>query len=208
VEQALLDGGAKLAICEYIMDKYTFATSQTERGHYFQLGEVEYILCGNDSELANVTEMFSKIFVIRLAINALDAFLKSPVLHPLARLAEALVTGFTKACADMLRLYMGEAVAIYPSLAQPALAYSDYLRLFLLQQDKNTQLNRMRQLIQVNLAQSGNSFALKEHSASFKARAEVSINLLFLPALHLDKLGFPNFSGNKYLIIKETRAGY
>jgi len=208
VEQALLDGGAKLAICEYIMDKYTFATSRTERGHYFQRGEVEYILCGNDSELANVLEMFTKIFVIRWAIDALEAFLKSPVFHPVARLAEALTAGFVRACADMLRLYQGEVVALCPSMAQPALAYSDYLRLFLLQQDKNTQLERMRQLIQVNLAQSGQPFALKEHSTSIRARAEISINLWFLPALHLDKLGFPNFSGDRYYIVKEARAGY
>lgn len=209
LEVAIQDGGEKLSICEYIMDKYTFATTRTERGHYFQLGEVEYILCGNAAELTNVGEMFLKIFVLRVAIDSLDAFLKSTILHPAARLAEALVSGFSRACLDMRNLYAGQPIELTPSVSQPTLAYSDHLRLFLLLQDKNTQLDRMRQLIQVNVRGSSNGkFALLQQSSSFTARTEVSINLLFLPALHLDKLGYKGFTSDRYTISQDTVAGY
>lgn len=208
LEQAMLDGGTKMGICEYIMDKYTFATSQTKRGHYFELGEAEYIICGNASELTNVGEMFLKIFVIRLAIDTLDAFLKSLTPHPVARLVEALVVGFGGACRDMVNLYAGLPTALCPSVPQPTLAYSDYVRLFLLLQDKNTQLDRMRQLIQVDVRSSNKEFTLQQHSGSFTVQAEVSINLLFLPALHLDKLGFPGFTPDRYIIVKEAVMGY
>jgi len=208
LEQSLLDGGTRLALGEYIMDKYTFATSQTERGHYFALGEVEYILCGQTSELANVSEMFLKIFVIRLAIDTLDIFLKSPLPHPAVRLAEALVSGFSMACTDMLKLYQGQSIALCPSSPQPVLAYSDYLRLFLLLQEKNQQLERMRQVLQVDVRKVDQSFALKQHSSCLSVHSEISINLLFLPVLHLDKLGFPGFSQNRYSLAKKITAGY
>lgn len=208
VEEAMAGGAERLGICEYIMDKYTFATSRTKRGHFFELGEAEYILWGHDAEIANVTEMFMKIFTIRLALNALDDFIKSPLPHPMARLAKALTEGFAQACRDMTCMYEGRPVALCPGLEGVTLSYSDYLRLFLLVQDKETQLERMRQLIQVNVRSSSKNFDLKECWGSFTAGAQVSINLFFLPALHLDKLGFPGFSPDGYKIFAEVTVGY
>jgi len=208
LEKAAADSGKKIALCEYIMDKYTFVTSQTQRGHYFELGEVEYILCGNDSELANITEMFAKIFAVRLAINSLDAFLKSVIPEPIVRLAQALAAGFVGATVDMIKLYDGQAVELYPKIAHPSLSYSDYLRIFLLLQNKKTQLDRMRQLVQIDVWKVNEEFLLQEHGGVITVEAEVSINLLFLPVLHLDKLGFRNFTEDRFLISREVTVGY
>ena len=40
----------KIYLTEYIMDKHTFITSPTQRGHYFNKGEVEYILFGRPAD--------------------------------------------------------------------------------------------------------------------------------------------------------------
>lgn len=206
LKSAAVSSGEKLAITEYIMDKFTFATSQTKRGHYFAIGEVEYILCGNNHQLVNLAEIFAKIFAIRFSLNVLNDFIKSPVPEPIARLCGALASGFGKGLKDMQLLYEGKEIDLYPGIVMPKVTYSDYLRLFLLLQSKKSHLDHMRQLMQVDLRMADMQFNLKNQSAAFTLEAEVSIDLLFIKGL--DKLYPERFSKGRFLITKRATVGY
>ena len=105
-------------LTEYIMDKYSFVTSPVSRGHYFDKGEVEYILCGHNYEIANITAAFFRVWGMRYALNAVDAFLLNPLPSLIARLAKALVQGFILATADMVQMYAGQDVPVCASLGK------------------------------------------------------------------------------------------
>ncbi len=206
------DGRNRLYITEYVLDKCTFLTSATKRQHYFKKGEIEYILCGDNSEMINLLSMFGYIWFFRYALNTLATFVQSSVAHPLARLAYSLAKGFLYAWQDVVKLYNGEGVAIIPNMADGIkIKYSDHLRIFLLLQNEKTQLERVRQLIQINIKsiqKQDADFELGDYQTSCRAVAEADINLWFIPVLHLDTLGLERFHDDKYRIAAETVFGY
>ena len=196
-------------ITEYIMDKYTFATSQTERNHFFNKAEVEYIICGQDIEAENAATILASMWFLRFCIDTVDYYVTSKIPHPLARLVWALVEGATRAFKDIFSLYTTtEGCAICPSIPGVKVSYSELLKIFLLMQSEKTKLNRMRQLLQVDLMQQSKDFRLGNCETVVRVKAEVKINLLFMPLLQLDKLNLQHFKGGKYVIRKETVSGY
>lgn len=202
----------RVFISEYILDKYTFATSRTERNHYFQKGETEYILCGNNKEIVNIMQVFAKIWSLRFTVNTIDKMITSKFPQFLLRFADALTEGFIRTCADMYKLYRGEGVFLCPSMSKGkagiTFKYSDHLRFLLLLQNKETQLDRMRQLAQIDVKMINSDFELKNITSQLRGSAEVSINLWFMPLFHLDKLGIRNFTGDKYMIKREFILEY
>ena len=210
LKQIAQDGGEKVYITEYVMDKYTFVTSPTKRGHYFNKGEVEYIICGNKNEINNITETFSLVWGLRFVVNTVDRFFTNKAPTFLSRLGLALIEGFEDATKDMSAMYKGEGAPICDSLSrlEARLSYSDHLRLLLLMKNENTLLDRMRQLIQIDIRQSKQDFELKNYSSYITAEAEVSVDLWFSSLLQLDKLGFDHIKGNKYMINKTATAEY
>lgn len=207
IEALAEDGRDKLYIAAYVLDKYTFVTSQTKRSHYFDKGEIEYILCGNSQEITNIIKVFSRVFFLRFTINTLDALIRSKMPHYLLRLADALVRGFEKACEDMKSLYQGIGVPLCAEVSYP-LKYSDYLALLLFMQDKETQLDRMRQLIQIDIRKSNSEFTLSNTCTLFDVEARIAVNLWFIPALHLDRLGFSQFQEGRYSFARYLSPGY
>lgn len=207
LENMAEEGRDKLYIADYVLDKYTFLTSQTKRDHYFDRGEIEYILCGNNQENSNLTEVFGRIFFLRFSINTIDALIRSTSPHFMLRLAESLAKGFEKACEDIINLYQGKGVPLCAEVGY-TLKYSDYLRLFLLLQEKEPQLDRMRRLIQIDLRKDNPGFRLNDKYTILNAETSIAINLWFLPALHLDKLGFAQFEGGKYSFNRSINLGY
>lgn len=204
------DSTEKMYLTEYVMDKYTFVTSPTKRGHFFSKGEVEYILCGNNAETTNLISTFMKIWGLRFAINTVDSFFANPAPTFLTRLGIALVKGFSCATSDMLAMYSGKGAPICNSLEKvpTRLSYSDHLRLLLLMKSEKTQLDRMRQLIQLDIRQKKADFTLKSYGTMIMGKAEVSIDLWFAPLLQLDKLGIERIKGNRYIIVKTAVAEY
>jgi len=197
-------------VTEYILDKYTFVTSPVSRGHFFDKGDVEYILCGHDYEIKNITDVFFRVWGMRYALNAVDAFLLNPLPSFIARLAKALVQGFIWATADMIQMFAGHDVPVCASLAKVpvGLGYSDHLRLLLLLQNEDTQLERMRQLMQINIRQEKPDSVLKNYATIVTGKAEVTVNLWFAPLLQLDKFGFRQINGNKYQLCITSTQGY
>lgn len=207
IESLAEEGRDKLYIADYVLDKYTFVTSQTRRDHYFDKGEIEYILCGNNHELSNIKEIFSRIFFLRFSINTIDAFIRSRMPHYMLRLTDALVRGFEKGCEDVKDLYQGKGVPLCAEVGY-TLKYSDYLKLLLLIQEKETQLDRMRQLIQIDIRKNSPGFGLNDKYTKLKAETSISVNLWFLPALHLDRLGFPQLKDGKYSFSRSVNIDY
>lgn len=203
-------GMEKTYLIEYIMDKHTFITSPTQRGHYFSKGEVEYILCGNNFERANLLEAFVTIWGLRFAINSVDSFITNPAPTFFARLGAALLEGFFCATRDMVAMYGKEGAPLCDSLiASPTrLSYSDHLRLLLLLKSEKVVLDRTRQLMQINLRQSDGDFLLKNYGTRLIGTAEVRVDLWFASLLQLDKFGIKQIKGNQYLITKTAVAEY
>lgn len=204
-------GVEKTYLTEYVMDKHTFITSPTKRGHYFSKGEVEYILCGESSERLNLLQAFGAVWGLRFALNAVDSFFTNRMPTFFSRLGTALLEGFIFATTDMVNMYSGLGAPLCPSLASatmPRLSYSDHLRLLLLMKKEKVVLDRMRQLMQINLRQSKEDFLLKDYGTRFISTAQVGIDLWFAPLLQLDKLGLEQIKGNQYIIKKTSVAEY
>lgn len=210
LKQLSTAGTEKIYLVEYIMDKHSFITSPTQRGHYFDKGEVEYILFGHDFERANLLEAFSAIWGLRFSINAVDSFLTNPGPTFLSRLGTALVEGFVCATRDMKQMYQKTGAPLCDSLkASPMrLSYSDHLRILLLLKNEKVVLDRIRQLMQINLRQSKGDLLLKNYGTRLITTAEVSVDLWFASLLQLDKFGIKQIKGNKYVITRTAVTEY
>ena len=75
-------------------------------------------------------------------------------------------------------------------------------------QNEDIQLERMRQLMQINIRQEKSNFELKNYATIVTGKAEVTVNLWFAPLLQLDKLGFPQIDGNQYHLCVTSAQGY
>lgn len=203
---------------EYIMDKFTFVTSTTERDHYWRRGEVEYVIFGNKSAIANMSAGVGSVFAIRFVINAFTEFFTSKVPELLTRIITSLAIGLAQSIEDMIKLLGGEngdtgMVPVCRKLPKLEVSYSDHLRLLLLMAG-DKKLERIKDLMQIDVINieksdgNGTGFRLKEYNTSVSAETKVSVNLLFLPMLGIDKMGFKNISNGRYYIEKKVYMGY
>ncbi len=227
VSQATAGAAEKVNTIEYVMDRFTFLTSKTERNHYFKKGEVEYIISGKDigdaynplmnTEYCVVTNVLLQVWALRFAIDTIDNFVRSVVVFPPQRLAFALVEGALDSSLDMYNMLNGEAVSLSPdSLTGIKLKYSDHLKILLLMRSEEEILRKARQLMQVNIGQvvdpkTGDhreNFRLGNYSTVISARAEAKLNLFFLPLLKVDKLMPGSFEEGRYVIRKQIYVGY
>jgi predicted nucleic acid-binding Zn-ribbon protein len=217
----------KINTIEYVMDKYTFLTSKTERNHYFRKGEVEYIISGMDigegyttlknSEYYVVTNVLLQVWALRFAIDTIDNFIGSVIVFPPQRLAFALVEGALDSSMDMFNMLNGEEVPICPkSFTAVKLKYSDHLRILLLMKPEEEVLRKSRQLIQVNIKQvvdagtglARSDFRLGDYNTVISAKVEAKVNLFFLPLLKVDRLMPDSFEDGRYIIRKQIHVGY
>lgn len=227
IEAVASNAAGKISTIEYVMENFSFLTSKTERNHYFKKGEVEYIICGNDtsktvagvrnSEYYLVTNVFLQVWALRFAMDTLDDFARSAVVFPPQRLAFSLAEGALDSSMEMVKMMDGEGVPILPkSLTGIRLKYSDHLRLLLLMKPEEEILRKTRQLIQVNIKQmvdkktgmERTDFRLGAYSTVISASVEARVNLLFLPMLKLDKLMPGSFEEGRYIIRKKIYMGY
>lgn len=208
------NGAEKIYITEYIMDRHTYATSKTKRPHYLEKGEVEYILWGDNSQVANIAKTMGSIWFLRFAVDTIDKFAVSPNPEPVSRLIGALLEGFALSCNDIIELYKGKEISICPSLKKAVkVNYADHLRILLLlslatESGERARLKNVMQLMQVNMKKIDSSFELGNYNTIVHGKVEVSIDLWFLPVLQLDKLNLKHFKGGRYVMQKEIYIGY
>lgn len=202
-------GLERLYIMQYIMDKYTYLTSKTERGHYLEKGEVEFILWGDRHQLSNIAKTSGSIWFLRFAIDTVDSFATSKLPHPVARLLSALGEGFLQSCRDMLELYKGKEISLCPSLKNAiTVTYGEHLQIFLLLQPPEEQIWRMQQLMQVDVLQADPEFSLSRMNTMLYGKVEVRINLWFLPLLRPYWLDNDKFPDRQYRLVHEFHMHY
>ena len=85
--------------------------------------------------------------------------------------------------------------------------YHDYLRLLLLVQDKEVKINRIEDLIQLNLQQSNAGFKLNSSNTYIKVRAQASIKYWFITKLFVPSRNKTS-DGSRHMINAEVWRGY
>ncbi len=227
IEDAGTGAAEKINTIEYVMDKFTFLTSKTERGHFFKKGEVEYIISGSDTagtytklnntEYYVVTNVLLQVWALRFAIDTIDSFIHSIIVFPPQRLAFALIEGALDSCLDMINMLSGQGVSICPkSLAAIKLKYSDHLKILLMMKPEEEILRKARQLMQVNIKQAidadtglaRSDFRLSDYSTVALVTLKARVNLFFLPLLKIDRLMPGDFEMGRYIIQKQIYVGY
>jgi hypothetical protein len=138
-------------LAQYIMDEFTYMTKGSVQDQFFERTEVEYILCGHVRENDNANDVAARLLFFRFALHAAYEFAENYSGDPLVALAKALVEGYRKASQDVARLYEGGEIPAIPGQNLVQMSYGNHLMLFLMIQDRQTQIERMAGLIQSNL---------------------------------------------------------
>lgn len=176
-EDALLE---RCYFVEYALDKYTFVLSQTQRpAHHFKIGEVEYIIDGNDVQGVNIGTVVGKIFTLRLVINFVDDLIHTQSPEPLSRALIALGRALLDTAKDMVDLITQGECGLCPSFDRVKLTYSDHLRLQLLLNSNEEIAGRMQTMIDRTMDIKEGKHVDQLYTR-IDATAEVKIDLIML----------------------------
>lgn len=216
----------KFYLVDYVMSKCTYLTSQTSRKHYFDIGEVEYIIYGKESQLENITTAITQVTMLRLAINTLNYFITSVDGELISRAVMAVVRGVTRTVKDMGEMlldYGGNEkglIALCPSLSKyKIVSYSDHLRiLLLLKLADDGGAGTLRRCIHATMGDeygdissvwsSGENGYLGEYYTELNAKAAVDVDLFFIPMFFPEKINLGSLHDGKYKVVCKFTYGY
>lgn len=192
----------ELYVNEFALTKFNYRTYGLEKdlagqpktshelvnpgSHMLANQEVEYLLYGFSSCVANMSSAYAEMFAFRMAIRTLEALLdpKKEMLgigSPLLVLLAAAAEGALEAFQDMNKLTKGEAVELSAKITASALSltYKDYLRIFLLLHSNNTKLMaRMQALIELETGKD-----LVQETTYVQGNATSEVRLWFIPQI-------------------------
>ncbi len=192
----------ELYVNEFALTKFNYRTYGLEKdpagqpklsnelvdpgSHKLANQEVEYLLYGFSSCVANISSAYAEMFAFRMAIRTVEALLDpkkellgigSPLLVFLAAAAEGALEAFQ----DMNKLTKGEAVELSAKITTSALSltYKDYLRIFLLLHSNNTKLMaRMQALIELETGKD-----LVQETTYIQGNGSSEVRLWFIPQI-------------------------
>ena len=160
--------------------------------------EVEYILHGSELEQVNVTKAMGQVTLIRFGINTLQIYMDAAKKKEAYSLATAIAGwwtggagipiianlilcswGMIEGINDLKLLIQGESVPIFKK-SNTKFSYHDYLLLFLMQKDSNTKIDRIQDLIELNIRKSRDSFKMGNTCSAIRVEAEISMRYLFV----------------------------
>jgi hypothetical protein len=211
-----------LYAAEYVMARYAYFAPQQLRamllgGNLSELGpalafnnqEAEYVLYGFHDPAANLAAAYGQLFAARLAVRTMEGLMESRSLgHPLVILAAALVYGLEKTLEDMFA-FAERGSAPLSKYVRVELAYTDYMRLFLLANPSN-ESNRLARMIAVIEHNSGVMLAAVPSGVSGEAR--LSMKLWFVPGLTgmLGRIGLLDGKvvGSRYEAVQTLGSSY
>ncbi len=212
----------KFYFVDYVMNKCTYITSQTDRNHYFNYAEVEYIIYGQKSQLANISASIAAVAFMRFVINAVNYWLTTPG-ELIVKTISAVVRGLTQTALDMANMLLDfnpnssdpdkGLIAICPSLSRyKVLSYSDHLRiLLLLKINDDGGEGALRRCIDSTLKNSSSGVganSLSNYYTQIKAKSEVDVNLFFIPLLMPDFVNFGSIHDGKYRVTSSITYGF
>ncbi|WP_062354546.1 DUF5702 domain-containing protein [Bacillus kwashiorkori] len=181
----LLESGRnRLYVNEYLLTRFKSHKFDLPIEEQFLLvdNEVEFIIYGLDNTALNFGAALTEIFVIRFAINFIEAFtsseLKFAKLTGKFMLIAALAYALAHTLDDMGKLTAGKSIEFFNN-TEFYTNYKDYLRFILLYHPRGSQMQRAMALIDLR---SGKSDLTK---VATKARGEIttSVDLWFLPGV-------------------------
>lgn len=192
----------ELYVNEFALTKFNYRTYGLEKdpagqpklsnelvdpgSHKLANQEVEYLLYGFSSCVANISSAYAEMFAFRMAIRTVEALLdpKKELLgigSPLLVLLAAAAEGALEAFQDMNKLTKGEAVELSAKITTSALSltYKDYLRIFLLLHSNNTKLMaRMQALIELDTGKD-----LVQETTYIQGNGASEVRLWFIPQI-------------------------
>lgn len=185
-------GDAYLAT-DYAFSKFSFLTSQTSWSkHYFQWGEIEYILEGLPSQVGSIGATLGKIFLLRLAINFVNYMVTSSVPGIIARIVYCVARAAIQSAVDMGEMIFitdadsekSATCQLCPSAKKVRLKYSDHLKLrflldYLSDRGRSGIMTRMREMIDISSEKQGWE-KTSELYTRIQGTAEVKVNLIML----------------------------
>jgi uncharacterized small protein (DUF1192 family) len=205
----------RIYIIEYIIDKFSYHTSLSDREHYFKKGEVEFIIVGGMNEVDNINTMFLNIGLLRTAINTVDYFIKSKVPSLLYRFIFALAQGIIQSVIDVIELSSGDTIPVCPSMKSSSkidmeLSYSDHLRLFMLLKKDKELLRSIKRLMHINIQNSSDlkNDLLPDYTTGIDIKVKMSINLWILDKLYKLGIGKKYFDEEGYIFEKRIFRYY
>ena len=141
--------------------------------------EVEYILFGFHHPAKNIAAAYAEIFAVRTAIRLMEGLVECRKFgHPLVVFAAAVAYSLERALADMLELVRTGKTELSKWM-RVDVTYKDYLRLFLfLHGARAEKLARIAALIEHDTG-----YRLAGMPVALTGRADVSVNLWFLPGV-------------------------
>lgn len=154
--------GEAYLMTDYAFSKFSFLTSQTGwSSHYFQLGEIEYILDGASSQAKNIESTVMKIFMLRLTINFIYYMVKTHSPEIISRTIIALGRALIQSITDMGEMVFtldrdkNASCQLCPAFKKVRLTYSDHLKLRYLLDNigadgRERSLSRMEKMIDMS----------------------------------------------------------
>lgn len=192
----------ELYVNEFALTKFNYRTYGLEKdpagqpklsnelvdpgSHKLANQEVEYLLYGFSSCVANISSAYAEMFAFRMAIRTVEALLdpKKELLgigSPLLVLLAAAAEGALEAFEDMNKLTKGEAVELSAKITSSALSltYKDFLRIFLLIHSNNTKLMaRMQALLELETGKD-----LVQETTYIQGNGSSEVRLWFIPQI-------------------------
>lgn len=204
----------QLFYIDYIMGKCTYLTSQSEKAHFFNYAEVEYIIFGHDTQVANVLSALTSIYLMRFAINTVNYFVTSADPELISRIVYALGRGAAQSLLDLKDMIVvdlggeeAKGCALCPSVDTIRLTYSDHLRLLLILKSKNA-LKGLEATMNATLVNENKVSGTRSYYTEAEANVEVEVNLILIPAFtDILPLG-DRFKNGKYVIKDSVTISY
>lgn len=176
-----------LYLNEYALNKFSYRTLKSDTpiaNRSLKNQEVEYILYGLSSCLANYSAAYGEMFVMFLAIRTMEAYLKPQnellnVGSPLLVFLAAAAQGAVEALSDMNKLLNGDAVPILKKSPNLTVDYKQLLRIFLLiHHNEDRMMSRMQALIELETGE-----PLEKKATYIQGEAVITLRLWFIPSL-------------------------
>lgn len=216
-------------LSSYIMEKCTYVTSGAGREHYFQYGEVEYILYGADNQFVNITLNAGVIWLTRYVVDSLTYFVDSAIPTPIIRLCYALARGGIQSCIDMVQIYgTDEGCMIIPNIKDDGtgllrLTYDEMCFVSILlsnaianvSDNDDFYANRLKDTMQATLqyqdslkGSAATGADITKMYTKLTAEVRVKVDLVFLPLLGFGIVETDNFDNGNCYIPATVVAGY
>lgn len=182
----------------------SYLTAEQYRSIETTCAEAEYILFGNPSTKSDVTAAYASVYGIRLAFDYVSVFLqkdsrkvvldaaKSAGMYaPLVLVLMPFAYAVPQAAIEMNMIMKGKCAPLFLTGSDPWFAadysdkkllagYSDYLLMLLVMMNQQNKVDRMQDIIQMNMQKLDSEFTLQKALVNVYVQSECSVRYVFM----------------------------